>query len=111
LTALFGSQVSGTPIDCVAIWFNSLADVVQFLAAGDYPAPRGSVRRCVDSDISTVLDEDGPGDPGELVGQGNGRNVAVGALKQAFEPATKGVLLEARCGRAVRAPWMNSIRR
>jgi hypothetical protein len=65
----FGSQVSGTPIDCVAIWFNSLADVVQSLAAGgDYLAPCGSVCRCVKGDISAVMGEDHPGDPGELVG-------------------------------------------
>jgi hypothetical protein len=86
-------------------WCNPL------LPVGDYPVPCGSASRCVEGDISAVMGEDRPGDPGELVGQGNGCYVAVGALKQAFEPATQGVSLWARRGRAVRAPWMNSIRR
>jgi hypothetical protein len=37
---------------------------------GDYPVPCGSVSRCVEGDISAVMSEDDPGDPGELVGQG-----------------------------------------
>jgi transposase len=40
-------------------------------------------------DLSAVMGEDRPGDLGERVGQGNGCDIAMGALEQTFEPATE----------------------
>jgi hypothetical protein len=52
-----------------------------------------------------------PCDPGEFVGQGNGCNVAVGALKQTFEPVTNGpVALLRRTRRGSTASAANGCR-
>jgi hypothetical protein len=65
----------------------------------------------LNGDILAVSCEHRPSDPCKLVGLGYSHDVAVCSRKQSLNPPAERLSFLARPGRAVRAPWISSIRR
>src|SRR5262245_22600605 len=87
LARLFGTQAFRAPIDCEAISFLPLADVVgSSILRGPCLCRRYATGRSLNSHIPALTCKDRPSNPRQLVCQGYGHDVAMCSRKQSLNP-------------------------